>query len=278
MSNMNSKTKVVLEQWVVDILANPVTKCPATQQEFKFVGGVMDARVLLKNTFGFSEWLTGQVEYEKMVRGGQGESSIEAHKEGIGYVRPVYEHFNLDGVVLDVGGGACTVREFLPAEAKVVSVDPYISCIHEIQPAQIEAYSCLARPLNFIGAAAEFLPFIHSQFDWVHMRSMLDHVQVPDLALLEANRVLKNDGNLLIGLYVEGGKSGRVTVEQKVKHLIKDGLTYVGIDKWQDHHTWHPTFSNLIKLIEDNGFIVNDVYWQPHYVDQVCYVHAKKHI
>jgi ubiquinone/menaquinone biosynthesis C-methylase UbiE len=127
-----------------------------------------------------------------------------------------------------------------------------------------------------MGAIAELLPFIHSQFDWVHMRSMLDHVQVPDLALLEAHRVLRNDGNLLVGLYVEGGKSGNISTKQKVKHLIKDGLSFVGINKWKDHHTWHPTFSNLIKLIEDNGFVVTDVYWQPHWKDQVCYVLAQK--
>ena len=32
--------------------------------------------------------------------------------------------------------------------------------------------------------------------DTVHMRSMLDHVQVPDLAILEAHRVLKKNGQL----------------------------------------------------------------------------------
>ena len=44
---------------------------------------------------------------------------------------------------------------------------------------------------NFIVAFAEFLPIKNSVFDFVHMRSMLDHVQVPDLVILEAHRVLK---------------------------------------------------------------------------------------
>lgn len=57
-------------------------------------------------------------------------------------------------------------------------------------------YNCLNAPLNFIGATAEFQPFVSGAFDWVHMRSMLDHVQVVDLALIEANRVLKADGKI----------------------------------------------------------------------------------
>ena len=69
----------------------------------------------------------------------------------------------------------------------------------------------LEPPLNFIAATAEFQPFVEGSFDWVHMRSMLDHVQVSDLALLEAKRVLKPTGHVLIGLYVDGVKSGVIS-------------------------------------------------------------------
>lgn len=277
LNNINEKRIPSLESWVVDILANPITKRKVTIQEFKSVDGVLDARVLLKNTFGFSEWMVGQTEYEKWEATGQGYAlKVESYKAEITYDRTVYEHFHLEGIVLDVGGGAGTVREFLPEHVKFVSVDPWLSCLHEIPRARIEAYSCLNRPLNFIGAVSEFLPFIDSQFDWVHMRSMLDHVQVPDLALLEAYRVLKNGGNLLVGLSVDGGKSGNISTKQKIKNLIKYGLSFVGINKWEDHHIWHPTFSALTKLLEDNGFVVKDVYWQPHWKDQVCYILAKK--
>ena len=30
------------------------------------------------------------------------------------------------------------------------------------------------------------------------------------------------------------------------------------------------------KLIEDNGFSIEDVYWQPQWKDTVCYISAKK--
>ena len=42
----------------------------------------------------------------------------------------------------------------------------------------------LSRPLNFIGAMAEFLPFKDGTFDWVHMRSMLDHCKSQTLRCL----------------------------------------------------------------------------------------------
>jgi ubiquinone/menaquinone biosynthesis C-methylase UbiE len=259
-------------------LADPVTKEPTTVHAFPEIKGVRDARVFLKNTYGFSEWEQGQVEYEKEMSpsGDYSQGTVQQYLDEIAYDRPVYEHFLLNGVILDVGGGAGTLREFLPKTANCVSVDPYINAPHEIPPARREAYTCLAHQLDFICATAEFLPFLAESFDWVHMRSMLDHVQVPDLALLEARRVLKTGGKLLIGLYVEGGKSGVITSKQRIKEFVKKIFGLVGVDRWKDHHVWHPTYKGLIKLIEDNGFAVEDVYWQPQWHDQVCYVCAGK--
>lgn len=268
---------VVLDSYIVSLLADPLSKQPVAPTFFPFVKGVLDARVFLKNTRGFSEWMEGQNKYETLEPSGVGfEEKVKAGLAEIAYDRPVYEHYRMSGVILDVGGGAGTVREFLPETVQFVSIDPYINALHEIQPSRREAYTCLERPLNFIAATAEFLPFIAESFDWVHMRSMLDHVQVPDLALLEARRVLKSDGRALIGVYVAGGKSGHISVKQKLKNAIKHGLERVGINRWKDHHIWHPSYKCLIKLIEDNGFAVEDVYWQPYWHDQVCYVCARK--
>ena len=102
--------EVVLESWALDILANPIMKCSATLQEFKSAGGILDARVLLKNTLGFSEWDMGKIEYKKWESDGQGYASqVESYKAELDYDSSIYEHFQLDGVVLDVGGGSCTV-------------------------------------------------------------------------------------------------------------------------------------------------------------------------
>ena len=105
---------------------------------------------------------------------------------------------------------------------------------------------------------------------------MLDHVQIPDLALKEANRVLKSNGFIIVGLYVEGGKSGHTTLAKFLKNKAKKFLANLGIKKLKDFHTFHPTYQNLIMLIEDNGFKVIDSYWQPYWKDKVVYIKASK--
>ena len=81
---------------------------------------------------------------------------------------------------------------------------------------------------------------------------------------------------MLIGLYVEGGKSGVISFERRLKDSIKAVLELVGFNRWKDHHIWHPTYKNLSKLITNNGFAIVDTYWQPHWKDMVCYVCARK--
>lgn len=266
--------KDFLDDWATSLLADPVTKLPAAVEDFALVRGVVDARVLLKNTHGYQGWIDGQDHWEGSVSHiAPSPSEIAAE---IARDRPIYDRFKAGGSVLDVGGWIGLIREYLPLETNFISIDPFIGAPHHIPTDRRDAYACLSRPLNFLGATAEFLPFRAESFDWVHMRSMLDHVQVPDLALLEARRVLKPGGNLLIGMYVEGGRSGREPFVQQVKHGIKAALEQVGVSRYKDHHTWHPTYANLKKMIVDAGFSIRDEYWQPEYVDQVVFIHASR--
>ena len=266
---------ITLEPFVLSLLANPVTKLWCEPSQFKTVKGVLDARIHLKNTYGYSEWKDGQDEFETATAGGDVDD-IKPYLVEIERDRQVYQKYNLNGTILDVGGTLGLIREFCAHDVQFVSVDPFINIIHESNSTRKKVYKCLEKPLNFIASMAEFLPFVTESFDWVHMRSMLDHVQVVDLALLEANRVLKPNGKILIGLYVEGGKTGTLSLKQSTKQIVKNGLCRIGIDKYRDHHIWHPTFEQLMKLVEDNGFVVEDTFWQPYYIDQVCYVLAKK--
>jgi ubiquinone/menaquinone biosynthesis C-methylase UbiE len=278
--NVKNQTSLVdLEDWVLKILADPITKQAAVPEKFKHVNRIIDARVFLKNTYGFSDWKVGQEVYEQWEASGEGyDNQVNAYIKEIQYDRPIYEHYKMNGDILDVGGLTGTVREFLSEHCRFVSVDPYIDAVFKIPHAKKEAYKCLSKRLNFIGALAEFLPFKSDSFDYVHMRSMLDHVQVPDLALKEANRVLKPNGGLIVGLSVEGGKSGRKSFIRWTKDMIKEVFELIGIEKYKDFHTWHPTYINLLKLITDNGFEVKESYWQPFWKDQVVYVYATKQV
>jgi len=266
-----------LDDWVVKILADPISKKSRLPHDFQLINGIIDARVFLKNTYGFTDWKIGQDFYEQDEASGSGyKNQVEAYKKEIDYDRPIYQYFKMKGDILDLGGLTGNVREFLSEDARLVSVDPFIDGIFQIPSGRKEAYKCLSRPLNFVSALAEFIPFQVDAFDWVHMRSMLDHVQVPDLALKEAYRVLKPEGKLLVGLYVEGGKSGRKPLIRFIKDVIRETLGWFRINRFKDFHTWHPSYVNLLKLLTDNGFEVQDSYWQPYWKNQVVYVLASK--
>jgi SAM-dependent methyltransferase len=260
-----------LEPWVLEILADPLTKLPATAVEIGISEGVIDARRFMKNTIGFVQWDDGQSAYE-----GWEQATVEDYKKEREVDAPVYEHIKMSGRVLDVGGSVGAIRQFLPNGTQFISVDPFIGCTNHAPPAKTAVYPCLGEHLNFIAACAEFLPFKAQIFDWVHMRSMLDHVHSPDLALMEARRILKPTGRLVIGLYVDGGKHGHRTIDRQLKEIARPILTTIGFKQFKDHHLFHPTFKNLQKIILDNGFTIDDVYWQPAWRDTVCYITAAK--
>jgi SAM-dependent methyltransferase len=220
--------------------------------------------------------MDGQIEFEKILKAGGAikENSINGYLDEIEYDRVVYEYFNLSGSVLDVGGGVGTLREFLDPSVNFLSVDPHINCFSEIPVGKIDAYSCLKVDCNFVAGMAEFLPIATQSFEWVHMRSMLDHVQVPDLALIEARRVLKGNGRLLVGMLVDGGKSGRMSFGERFRELAKSLLSLF-LKRFNDHHVWHPTYIGLVKLLEDNGFEVSREFWQPKWRNKVVYIEAK---
>lgn len=177
-----------------------------------------------------------------------------------------------------MGGHQGRLRAFLAPDQEYVIIDPYSGVFRHLdkQPSLLRAYSFLTEPVNFLCAMAEYLPFRANSFDTVHMRSVIDHFQNPELALWEAYRVLRNNGQLVVGIYIEGGKSGRLNAREWVKHIAGHVLPFFGINKFIDHHVWHPTYSELCKLIEAIGFRIDQVHWQSQWVDRVCYIRALK--
>ena len=266
-----------LEEWVKNIIRHPVTKLPVNINKVHTINGFADFRTLLKNTLGFKNWETGQKFFENWEENGVGYSrGAGAYLEEIEADAEIYNEFTLAGNVLDVGGLSGTVRHFLPNNSKYVCLDPFENAPHAFTPEKMEAYKCLSSPYNFVVGNAEFLPFKENSFDYIHMRSMLDHVQVPDLAILEAHRVLVKGGNLLVGMTVEGGKDGKMSAWEQLKDIIRGFLGVAGIKRFVDHHTWHPTYAGLVKLAEDNGFLETRHIWQSKWKGRVVYVLFEK--
>ncbi len=81
---------------------------------------------------------------------------------------------------------------------------------------------------------------------------------------------------MIVGLMVEGGKSGRQSVREHIKEGVRAMLPWVGVTRFNDYHVWHPTYAELIEMIEGSGFEVRKVHWQKGWNDRVCYVEAMK--
>lgn len=158
-------------------------------------------------------WPDGWQKWRAIQRGYENWSADEAQRAARpGYyqreldsVKEIYEvEFRIDGRVLDVGGHQGRLRHHLLNGTDVyVVVDPFEDVFRNVTPSLLHAYPCLEEPVNFILAYGEFLPVAAGSFDWVHLRSVLDHLYDPWLALKEAWRVLRPKGRILVGLTVE---------------------------------------------------------------------------
>jgi len=103
-----TNTLLQTQPWLLSLLADPITKQSCQADAFPRTQGVIDARVFLKNTYGFDAWLSGQQEYEDWADNVRKTTTVAEELEGIKGVRPVYEYFPMAGRILDVGGGrAC---------------------------------------------------------------------------------------------------------------------------------------------------------------------------
>jgi len=151
-------------------------------------------------------WREAQMSYERTGDNSGSRDSLQGYLDEIDSVKEIYtEEFHISGRVLDIGGHQGRLRHFLDKNnALYVSVDPHIGVFRGLdeQPNLLKAYPCLSEPCNFLCAHAEYLPFKSRSFDWVHMRSVVDHFEDPYRAFLEAYRVSRINGRLLVGLAI----------------------------------------------------------------------------
>jgi SAM-dependent methyltransferase len=278
---------VKLDAWAREILCDPISKtrlrieqdCVVSDygRRYPLVDGVFDLRALTSFIGGVGElWHRGQADYERWSARAANASDEDYARQRQG-VEDVYREIPISGRCLDVGGNDGRLRAFLDEREEYISIDPYLQIVHEPRSASCKrVYPFIDQPLNFLAAFAEHLPFSSETFDTVHMRSVLDHFLNPELALREGFRVLRRNGSLIVGLYVRGGRTGRVELGTGLKGAVRLGLRSVGIDRFMDHHMWHPSFTELCRLIGEAGFQVQKCHWQKSEHDRVCYLLAVK--
>lgn len=239
-------------------------------------------------------WKHGQDEYEEFQDKISAQDDYDKYLREIDVAKEIYtEVYPLSGSILDVGGHQGRVRHFVDTTTShYISMDPFPGVFKNIskQTALLKAYPSLAQPCNFVAGLSEALPFRNDVFDWVHMRSVVDHFEDPYIAMKEACRVLKPGGKLIIGLAImeklgftedqsklakvatkfknEGMAGVLSVVNTKVSNFLKKGTL-----EGDDHHLYHFSHAHLKELMEKAGFTIVEEYWQKppyHYCIYIC--------
>jgi SAM-dependent methyltransferase len=280
-----------LTDWARALIVDPLDKQPLTLSQDKSclhasygrsypcTDGIYDLRVLRSATTHDQKiWKAGQNGFERLSRQWESNDCELDYVAELNGVAEVYQVFPIEGDCLDVGGHQGRLRVFLVPGQHYITCDPFLGVFRNVenQANLIKAYPFLLDPVDFVCCDAEFLPFRSASFDTVHMRSVIDHFLNPELALLEAYRVLKSNGSLIVGSYVQGGRTGKRQLGSQVKEILRSGLSMLGFEQYTDHHVWHPTYHELTQLITSCGFIHERTFWQKGYNDTVCYIKAVK--
>ena len=275
---------VVISDWLQEILADPLSKRHFINHGeagfkapcgflYQYNNGVPDFRVNFAGSI--NEWTEGQVAFESWIDKyfDQGEADENFYKNEQAKDAPIYEALKPKGRVLDVGGQLGHIRKYLEPNQEYCSIDPFVGVhLRAANRPNLFANYPLSTPINFVGGYAEFLPFQDGSFDVVNMRSCIDHFFNPEIALLEAFRVLKEGGQLIIGLTLEGR-----SLNSRVKELVRPVLS-IFIPRFRDHHIWHPTYKNLIRLCDVCGFDLDNEVWQTQDILYASFTRRQSHL
>jgi SAM-dependent methyltransferase len=225
----------------------------------------MGATIWSQGQAAFSQWYIRYLD--------RGEASDSFYPSELQRDRRAYEAIPLEGRVLDVGGQLGHIRKYMALHQQYCSIDPFVGVHHLVSNRRnLFANYPLSLPLNFLGGFAEFLPIEDESFDTVNMRSCIDHFFTPEMALMEAFRVTRKRGRLIVGLKIEGH-----TLKSSLIEIAK-GVIGTFVPRYKDHHTWHPTYERLIALCSDCGFDLEKEYWQTGDVLYASFIRRDTHL
>ena len=147
----------------------------------------------------------------------------------------------LTGTALDIGPG---IGDFVKFRPNTIGVD--------INPDNVQW--CQSQGLDIRLMDINILPFKDKEFDSINMDNVLEHIEDPELILSEMDRVLKDNGILIIGV---PGTLGFTTAP--------------------DHEVYYSK-EDLIKTFVNRGYKVQNVFaipiewdWLDSRMEQYCY-------
>lgn len=150
------------------------------------------------------------------------------------------------GKVLDVGcgaGGMTKAIKFYRPDLELFGIDISEKAIVEARKDP--------RKVNFEVASAYHLPYKKDFFDAVAMFDVLEHLDSPDKALVEVNRVLKKRGVFFISIPVE---KSLLTFTGLIEKLFKVQITKIPLG-----HIKQFTLPEIIKILKIHGFTIRRV-------------------
>jgi SAM-dependent methyltransferase len=259
--------EIVQSDWLEQILADPISKTALRKETdiyysengfaYSIKDKVPDFRIWL-NKIG-NEWQKGQDAHETNAKRyyEKAEADLNFYPDEQKRDAPMYERLRLEGRVLDLGGALGNIRKYMNEQQEYCSIDPFTN-LHTLANGRTNLFDNypMHLPLNLIAGFAEFLPFRSSVFDTANMRSCIDHFFNPALSLLETNRVLRENGKLIIGMTVDV-KNIRNTARETIRSVLN-----LFTNKFADHHLWHPSRDEIITMCKKCGFVFEDEIWQ----------------
>lgn len=289
---------------VQDFLVCPVSKQPMEKVDDDYIApcGFAYRNGDFRINLDFSpEWAKAQQAYESwLVQWRTENDSVPSRMKAVdaGF-DDVYSEIKLDGKVLDVAGdiGTVVTQADLDPE-QYVSLDVMridFPAIERDHPNYARHY-IRSRHCPMIQGSAEFLPVKDLYFDTVQMRGCIDHFTAPHVALMEAFRVLKPGGSVVVGVTLEGAYQmedwssvdpgqpslARSVYKAGVDHLKRYPRVFGVATRAKgrlmgqhDHHMFHPTYDAVTELIKSSGFQIEKQVWQKAY-HNVLYVSARK--
>ncbi|MFC1514699.1 class I SAM-dependent methyltransferase [Candidatus Omnitrophota bacterium] len=162
-----------------------------------------------------------------------------------------------DDRVLDVGCYAGGFSRFLNKYYRVrtVGIDLSFTCVQYCVKSDRFGN-------RFHVADAENLPFVQNSFDAVLSIAVLEHLSDLKKGISEIYRVLKNEGRAVIHLPVKDDKYTLMWLLRKVApQRLRKSLESIGHD-----YSRIPTSRQLVRLLEEEGFIVKDTERVGHFI------------